>query len=204
MITNLPNMLTLSRVLMVPLLVAVFFLEGDTANWAALAVFTAASLTDFFDGYFARVRHQQSEFGRFLDPIADKLLVATAIIMLAAFGRLEGLTVLPAVVILCREFVVSGLREYLGARAVELPVSKLAKWKTFIQMVAIGFLLVGPASPDAIPSVAIGQVGLWLAAGLTLITGLAYLRGGIRSVAAADSGQEMDTREGSKPAGKSG
>ncbi len=181
---NLPNLLTFSRILVIPLLVGAFFLDGDKANWIALALFVAAGVTDFFDGYVARRRDQESNFGRFLDPVADKLLVAAAIFMLAATGGIAGLAVLPALVILCRELLVSGLREFLAQLDVSVPVSRLAKWKTGIQMVAIGILLVGDAGPAALPVRTIGEVGLWAAALLTLITGYDYLRAGLRHMMA--------------------
>ena len=121
-----------------------------------------------------------SPLGRFLDPIADKLLVAAVIVMLVATRQIEGLGVIPAIIILCREILVSGLREYLAEIKVAVPVSRLAKWKTAIQMVALGFLIVGSAGPDQIPTVIIGEVGLWVAALLTLITGYDYLSRGLK------------------------
>ncbi|HVO17567.1 MAG TPA: CDP-diacylglycerol--glycerol-3-phosphate 3-phosphatidyltransferase [Alphaproteobacteria bacterium] len=184
---SLPNVLTLSRVVMIPLLVAAFFLPRPAANWTALAIFAAASITDFFDGYVARRRAQYSDFGRFLDPLADKLLVAAAIVMLAAVHRLPGLVILPAIVILLREFVVSGLREFLAGISIGVPVSRLAKWKTTVQMVALGFLIVGDAAPAAVPAQAIGEVALWVAAALTIVTGYAYLRAGIGHIVATDA-----------------
>ena len=122
---------------------------GDCARWFGCALFTAAALTDWLDGHVARRWAQQSELGRFLDPIADKLLVAATLLMLTAFGRLPAGALLPALVILCREILVSGLREYLAGLRVGLPVSRLAKWKTAIQMIAIGFLIVGDAGPGS-------------------------------------------------------
>lgn len=184
MITSLPNLLTLSRIVVIPVLVALFFMPGETAKWAALAIFALAGVTDYFDGYFARTRRQISALGRFLDPVADKLLVASVILLLVAFGRIAGWTVLPALVILCREILVSGLREFLAGLRVRVPVSRLAKWKTGIQMVAIGFLIVGDAVPDGIPALAIGAAGLWIAAGLTLVTGYDYLRSGLKYMTA--------------------
>src|SRR5262245_11651917 len=124
----------------------------------------------------ARRWEQQSEIGRFLDPVADKLLVSATLFMLTAFGRLSAEALLPALVILCREILVSGLREYLAGLRVGLPVSRLAKWKTGIQMVAIGILIVGEAGPDFLPVVAVGETLLWVAALLTLVTGYDYLR----------------------------
>jgi len=144
------------------------------------ALFSAAGFTDWLDGHVARRWAQQSEFGRFLDPIADKLLVSATLFMLVAKGRFNSeWALLPALVILCREILVSGLREYLAALRVGLPVSRLAKWKTAIQMVAIGVLIVGSAGPDFLPVVAIGETLLWLAALLTLVTGYDYLRAGL-------------------------
>jgi cardiolipin synthase len=175
-LTSLPNMLTLSRILAIPVVVATFYISGDYARWFGCALFGAAGLTDWLDGHMARRWEQQSELGRFLDPIADKLLVSATLLMLTATGRLTGLVVLPALVILCREILVSGLREYLAGLSVGVPVSRLAKWKTTIQMIAIGFLIVGDAAPHAIPAVSIGEMLLWLAAILTIVTGYDYLR----------------------------
>ena len=184
---SLPNVLTLSRVVMIPLLVAAFFLPWPVANWTALAIFAAASITDFFDGYIARRRAQFSDFGRFLDPLADKLLVAAALLMLAGFDRLPGLAIIPAVVILVREIVISGLREFLAGIKIGVPVSKLAKWKTTIQMVALGFLIVGDAAPAAVPAQLVGEIALWIAAALTIVTGYDYLKAGIGHIVAADA-----------------
>lgn len=178
-LTSLPNLLTLSRILVIPLVVASFYVPGDYARWFACALFSAAGLTDWLDGHMARRWAQQSDFGRFLDPIADKLLVAATLFMLTATDRLSSGAVLPALVILCREILVSGLREYLAGLSVGLPVSRLAKWKTAIQMVAIGVLIVGDAGPAFLPVVALGEMLLWVAALLTLVTGYDYLRAGL-------------------------
>ena len=179
-LTSLPNLLTLSRILAIPLVVAMFFVPGDYARWFACVLFSAAALTDWLDGHMARRWAQQSELGRFLDPIADKLLVSATLFMLVAKGRFSAeWALLPALVILCREILVSGLREYLAELRVGLPVSRLAKWKTAIQMVAIGVLIVGNAGPALLPVVAIGETLLWLAALLTLVTGYDYLRAGL-------------------------
>jgi cardiolipin synthase len=182
---SVPNLLTLSRILAVPIVVATFYVEGDYARWFACALFTAAAVTDWLDGHVARRWEQQSEIGRFLDPIADKLLVAATLFMLTTTGRLSAGAVLPALVILCREILVSGLREYLAGLRVGLPVSKLAKWKTAIQMVAIGVLIVGDAGPALLPVRAIGEMLLWMAALLTLVTGYDYLRAGLSHMAGA-------------------
>jgi len=174
MFATLPNRLTALRVVLVPVLVALFFVPGAAADWASLAVFAAAGFTDWLDGHLARSRGEETAFGRFLDPIADKVLVLAALVMLAAFDGMSGVTAVAAVIILCRELLISGLREFLGGRDVALPVSRLAKWKTAAQMVAIGFLLVGSAAP--IPATMIGEALLWLAAILSAVTAWDYLR----------------------------
>ncbi|MFZ2868607.1 CDP-diacylglycerol--glycerol-3-phosphate 3-phosphatidyltransferase [Zavarzinia sp.] len=182
MITNLPNLLTLFRIVVIPLMVAAFFLDFPIANWVSLTLYTAACVTDYFDGWLARAWNQVSPLGRFLDPIADKLLIAAALLMLVAKGHIVGPAVVAAVVIMCREVLVSGLREFLAELRVSVPVSKLAKWKTTVQMLALGFLMVGRASPDAIPSEDIGLWCLWIAAALTLVTGYDYLRAGLKHI----------------------
>lgn len=180
MLTSLPNILTLSRIIAIPIIVALFFIPGAWAAWTACVLFTAAAITDYFDGYFARARAEVSVIGRFLDPIADKLLVAAVLFLLVAVDRLSGPSILPAVVILLREVLVSGLREFLAGANVGLPVSRLAKWKTGVQMVALGFLIVGDYGPDIIPVTLIGTIGIWAAGLLTLVTGWDYLLAGLR------------------------
>lgn len=186
MLTSLPNLLTLSRIAVLPLLVGAFYLDSPWSNMVACAVFAGASLTDYLDGWLARTYQQTSSLGRFLDPVADKIMVAVALMMLVADARITGLMVLPALVILCREILVSGLREFLAELQVGLPVSRLAKWKTAIQMIAISFLLLGDAGPSWLPVTRIGEISLWLAAGLTLITGYDYLRAGLRHMREID------------------
>jgi len=174
MLTKIPNMLTIGRIAAIPLLIlALISFDAPFANWIAFSLYTVACLTDFFDGYLARVLRQQSAFGRFLDPIADKLLVASVLLALVGVDRIQGVTVFPAAIILCREILVSGLREFLAEVRVPMPVTALAKWKTTIQMLALGFLLVGPAGPDfwMLTTTEVGVIGLWGAALLTLITG---------------------------------
>ncbi|MFQ5775823.1 MAG: CDP-diacylglycerol--glycerol-3-phosphate 3-phosphatidyltransferase [Kiloniellaceae bacterium] len=181
MLTNLPNLLTLSRIATIPVLVGLLYFHDPVTRWIGLVLFIAAGLTDYLDGYLARHRGEVSALGRFLDPIADKLLVASLIVMLVAIGDVAGLVVIPAIVILCREILVSGLREYLAEIKVPLPVSKLAKWKTAIQMVALGVLIVGEeAGPALLPMQVIGDTGLWIAALLTLVTGYDYLARGLK------------------------
>jgi cardiolipin synthase (CMP-forming) len=199
MLTTLPMTLTLSRIIAIPVVVALFYVQGDYIRYVACAIYTAAAVTDYFDGYFARAWQQQTKLGRIFDPIADKLLVAATILMLVAVGRIGAWDVLPALVILCREVLVSGLREFLAEiNKHNLPVSRLAKWKTGIQMTALGFLIVGDAAPTSwFPVTLVGQVGLWIAALLTLITGYDYLAEGIKHV-----GEETPQGERPKPAAK--
>ena len=174
-----PNLLTLGRVAAVPFFVAAFWLPAPAVYWATFALFAAASATDWFDGWLARRNDQVSDFGRFLDPIADKILVAAALVMLVASGRLSEASVIAAIIILVRELVVSGLREFL-AGAVVVPVTQLAKWKTAVQMAAIAILLVAGAFAQNLRLLLIGEVLLWIAALLTVATGAAYLRAGFR------------------------
>lgn len=199
------NMLTLSRIAVLPVLIALLYLPQQWAAWAACAVFAAAGITDWLDGYLARVRSEQSDFGRFLDPIADKLLVAATLMMLVAMGRVDGWSVISALIILCREILVSGLREFLAGLSVGLPVSRLAKWKTGIQMVALAILIVGKDGPAWLPVKLIGEIGLGLAAALTLITGYDYLRAGLthmRDGAKDGQGQRPPGKNAGKNTGK--
>ncbi len=175
---NLPNLLTYGRVVAVPIVVAFLFWPAEPwARWSALAIYIVAAVTDFFDGYLARAWSQQSSLGRMLDPIADKLLVAAALLALTADHTIHGVTLWAAIIILCREILVSGLREYLAELRVPVPVTAVAKWKTTVQMTAIGFLIAGPAGDAVLPgTVVIGVVLLWIAALLTLYTGWDYMR----------------------------
>lgn len=185
---NIPNLLTYGRILAVPLIVLCFFVEGrlhgsDLARWIAVALFSAASITDWLDGYLARLWDQSSNIGRMLDPIADKLLVASVLLLLAADGTIAGWTIWAAIIILCREILVSGLREYLAALKVSVPVSKIAKWKTTIQMVSLIFLLAGPAGDKVLPyTTEMGITLLWIAALITIYTGYDYFRAGLKHV----------------------
>ncbi len=184
MITTLPNLLTLSRILAIPALIGAFYLVSPLSNWLAFAIFAIAGITDILDGYLARSMGEESGLGRFLDPVADKLLVAATLLMLVYVGRIGDWTILPTVVILCREILVSGLREFLAELRVSVPVSRVAKWKTAVQMLAIGFLIVGEAGWEPIPVMEIGRLGMWLAALFTIYTGYDYLRVGLRHVTA--------------------
>jgi len=200
MLTSLPNLLTLFRIAAIPGIVALFFLESNLGKYLACGLFSIAAITDFFDGYLARAYGQQSSFGQFLDPVADKLLVSSALLMATAFGQIGGLTLLPAVVILCREILVSGLREFLAGLRIGVPVSTLAKWKTMIQMFAIGFLIVGDAGPDWLPVRLIGEAGLWAAAVLTLITGYDYLQASLHHIT-GETDRDPAPREGARDDG---
>ena len=186
MITTVPNLLTLSRIIAIPALIGAFYLSSPLSNWLAFAIFVVAGITDILDGYVARSMGSESGLGRFLDPIADKLLVAATLLMLVYVGRIGDWAILPTVVILCREILVSGLREFLAELRVSVPVSKVAKWKTMLQMVAISFLIVGEAGWDSIPVMEIGRTGIWIAAIFTIYTGYDYLRAGLRHVTTAE------------------
>jgi cardiolipin synthase (CMP-forming) len=190
---TLPNILTYARIAAIPVVVGCIFAQSILGGplvlrWVALAVFIAAAITDFLDGYYARIWDQHSAFGRMLDPIADKLLVASCLLMLAADGIIHGWTLWAAIVILCREILVSGLREYLAALRVSVPVTKLAKWKTTVQLVAIGFLLAGDAGDEVLPfTTQTGLSLLWVSALVTIYTGYDYFRAGIHHLIEEDS-----------------
>jgi cardiolipin synthase len=189
----LPNILTYGRIAAVPVVVGCMFWQnilhgGLWLRWVALAVFIAAGVTDFLDGYLARMWGQQSSLGRMLDPIADKLLVASCLLMLAAESTIHGWALLAAVVILCREILVSGLREYLAELRVSVPVTRLAKWKTTLQLIAVGFLICGEAGDAVVPVVTrLGVMLLWLSALLTLYTGWDYLQAGVHHLTREDA-----------------
>jgi cardiolipin synthase len=180
---NLPNNLTYGRLVAVPVVAALLLWGGNGARWLALLLFIVAAITDFFDGYLARKWGQQSALGRMLDPIADKVLVAVILLVLAADRTISGWHIWAAIIILSREVLVSGLREFLAELRVSVPVTKVAKWKTTVQLVAVGFLIAGPAGDKIMPYVSdFGLAGLWVAAALTLYTGYDYFRAGIGHV----------------------
>jgi cardiolipin synthase len=180
---SLPNVLTYLRILAVPAVaLCLFLIPGDAGRWWALGIYIAACITDWLDGYLARAWRQQSTLGRMLDPIADKLLVGTTLLMLAHDNTIDRLNLAAAVIILCREILVSGLREFLAELNVKVHVTQLAKWKTTLQMVALGILLAGPAGNKLIPGVTYGGLTLlWVAALLTLWTGFDYLKAAVRT-----------------------
>jgi len=180
--TSLPNILTYGRIAAVPVLAGVlFFGTSETSRWLAFAIFVLACLTDWLDGYLARIWEQQSNLGRMLDPIADKLLVGATLLMLVHVGTIGGWSIWAALIILSREILVSGLREFLAELNVKVHVTQLAKWKTAMQFVALAMLLAGPAAESVLRGTTnAGVVLLWIAALLTLLTGYDYLKAGIR------------------------
>ena len=182
MIFTFANILTMMRLLLLPLIIACFYLESTYASlaiWACFGLYALSSITDFFDGWVARKFDQVSAFGTFLDPIADKIFVASILLLLIAFNRIEGLWLIAVLIIFFREFLISGLREFLGPYNVKMPVSKLAKWKTTVQMISLGILILSPLHTLALT---IGQWSLVAAAILTVITGWNYMKIGIDEI----------------------
>ena len=178
---NIPNLLTLSRIALIAAIYLALQLDGAHSYWLAVGFYTLAALSDFLDGWLARKMHHISAFGQMLDPIADKLMVAAVLVMLIANYTLSGWHIIAVLIILLREIFVSGLREYLTQSNIELPVSPMAKIKTAVQMIALGFLLSGPAGVAVLAQAhLIGLALLWLAAVLTLYTGYDYLRIGLK------------------------
>ena len=179
MLKNIPNILTSLRIILIPILVSAFYIDSMIFHYIAVAIFIFASITDFFDGFLARAWKVQSNFGKMLDPIADKLLVASTLMMMVDKGIAP---VLPTLVILCREILVSGMREYLAELKVKvsLPVSHLAKIKTGAQMVAIIILLLGEETTGIPYTNLVGKISIWIAAILTVVTGYEYLKQGIK------------------------
>src|SRR5438045_2291028 len=183
---TLPNLLTLSRIFAVPLLVALLWRPAPVDYAITFVLYCIVGMTDYFDGYLARAQGRISRLGQFLDPIADKIMVGAVLVMLISSRKanpmpeIAGLHIIPALVILLREIIVSGLREFLAELRVSMPVSALAKWKTTLQMVSLGALILGGAVPHLAWVHLVGIVCLWLAAALTLVTGYDYLRIGLR------------------------
>ena len=177
---NLSNILTISRIVVIPLIVFFIYLKSPVYGWLAFVLFCLAGVTDYFDGYFARIRNEVSNLGTFLDPIADKLLVAAVILILTSKEVIAGWETIPALIILLREIAVSGLREYLAKIKVSVPVSRIAKIKTSIQLIALAFLILSESGITVIPIISIGKLALWIAGLLTLYTGYDYLKSGLR------------------------
>ena len=182
---TLPNLLTLSRILAVPILVFLLWKPAPYDYLFTFILYCVVGITDYFDGYLARAQGLTSRLGQFLDPIADKIMVAAVILVLAAQGVLRGpyvgdMHVIAGLIILMREIAVSGLREFLGGLQVSVPVSKLAKWKTTFQLVSLGALIFGGAFPAEAWIHQVGLFSLWSAAALTMVTGYDYLRIGLK------------------------
>ena len=192
MIFNVANLLTILRVLFIPLIIFIFFLDSDFMRKLAALFFLIASITDYLDGLLARFFKEESKLGELLDPIADKIIVATALILLVMDGTIKNYEVIAAIIILTREILISGLREFLAGGRIKLPVSNLAKAKTFLQMFAISALLTGETGNKIINfqdynAQTIGMILLWLSAFLTLFTGYEYLRKGIDHAISEDN-----------------
>ena len=192
MLRKIPNILTVGRILIVPFFVLAFYLPGFYGDLTALILFIIASFTDFLDGMLARLLGQESKLGELLDPIADKIIVAAALILLVMDGTIQNYEVIAAIIILTREILISGLREFLAKGKIKLPVSSLAKLKTFLQMISIALLLSGDTGNKIINfqeynAQTIGIIFLWLSAALTLFTGYEYMRRGIDHAISEDS-----------------
>jgi cardiolipin synthase len=192
MLKKIPNILTIGRIIIVPFFVLAFYLPGFYGDLTAFALFVIASFTDFLDGMLARMMGEESKLGELLDPIADKIIVATALILLVMSGTIKHYEVVAAIIILTREILISGLREFLARGQIKLPVTNLAKLKTFLQMVAISLLLTGETGNKILNfqdynAQSIGMVLLWLSAFLTLYTGYEYLRKGIDHAMSEDN-----------------
>jgi cardiolipin synthase len=192
MLKKIPNILTIGRIIIVPFFVLAFYLPGFYGDLTACVLFVIASFTDFLDGMLARMMGEESKLGELLDPIADKIIVATALILLVMDGTIRHYEVIAAIIILTREILISGLREFLAKGQIKLPVSNLAKLKTFLQMVAISLLLTGETGNKILNfqdynAQTIGIILLWLSAFLTLYTGYEYLRKGIDHAMSEDS-----------------
>ena len=183
MILNIPNILTLLRIALIPFIATLLFITFAWAAWAALVLYTLACVSDWLDGFLARRMNVTSAFGRFLDPIADKLLIAILLLLFAGLDRINGLWLIPACVIMFREVIIAGLREFLGPQNITIHVSKLAKWKTTSQMIALGFLVVGDYGDIILPeTLLIGNILLTISAILTFISGSDYMRQGMKAI----------------------
>ena len=177
---NISNILTLLRIIVIPVIVICIYLKNPVYGWLGFVLFCLASITDYFDGYIARIRNEITNFGTFLDPIADKLLVAAVILILTSKEVIADWETIPALIILLREIAVSGLREYLAGIKVSVPASRISKIKTGIQLIALALLILIESGINIIPILLIGKVALWIAGILTLYTGYDYLKSGLR------------------------
>lgn len=177
---NISNILTLLRIAVIPIIVICIYMKEPYFGWIAFFLFCLASITDYFDGYIARLRNEITNFGTFLDPIADKLLVAAVILILTSKGIIKDWDTVPALIILLREITVSGLREYLASIKVSIPVSRIAKLKTFLQLSALAILILSESTVDLTLILYLGKIFLWLAGILTLYTAYDYVKGSIK------------------------
>ena len=177
---NISNILTLLRIAVIPIIVICIYMKEPYFGWIAFFLFCLASITDYFDGYIARLRNEITNFGTFLDPIADKLLVAAVILILTSKGVIKDWDTVPALIILLREITVSGLREYLAGIKVSIPVSRIAKLKTFLQLSALAILILSESTVDLTLILYLGKIFLWLAGSLTLYTAYDYVKGSIK------------------------
>ncbi|MDC0045536.1 CDP-diacylglycerol--glycerol-3-phosphate 3-phosphatidyltransferase [Pelagibacteraceae bacterium] len=177
---NISNILTLLRIAVIPIIVICIYMKEPYFGWIAFFLFCLASITDYFDGYIARLRNEITNFGTFLDPIADKLLVAAVILILTSKGVIMDWDTVPALIILLREITVSGLREYLAGIKVSIPVSRIAKLKTFLQLSALAILILSESTVDLTLILYLGKIFLWLAGILTLYTAYDYVKGSIK------------------------
>ncbi len=177
---NLSNFLTLIRIIVIPIIVLCIYLKDPFFGWTAFVLFCLASITDYFDGYLARIRNEITNFGTFLDPIADKLLVAAVILILTSKGVIADWETIPALIILLREITVSGLREYLAGIKISVPVSRIAKLKTLIQLFALALLILSESLINIFPIIYLGKIFLWIAGLLTLYTAYDYVKTSIK------------------------
>ena len=177
---NLSNLLTISRIAIIPIILVMIIFKNPITSWVAFILFVIAGITDFIDGYLARLRKEETDFGTFFDPIADKLLVSSVILVLTAIGTIQSWLTIPALIILLREIIVSGLREFLAGIKVSVPVSRIAKFKTTIQIVSLAVLILSEGEKDIEFLLFFGKITLWLAAVLTLYTGFDYFRAGFK------------------------
>ncbi len=177
---NIANLLTIARIVVIPIIVICIYLKSPFYGWIAFILFCLASITDYFDGYIARIRNEITNFGTFLDPIADKLLVSAVILILTSKEVIADWETIPALIILLREIAVSGLREYLAGIKVSVPASKISKLKTSIQLIALALLILSESQISFLPILLIGKFALWIAGILTLYTGFDYLRSGLK------------------------
>tara|TARA_A100001011_G_scaffold49005_1_gene46729 strand:+ start:12513 stop:13055 length:543 start_codon:yes stop_codon:yes gene_type:complete len=177
---NLSNILTLIRIAVIPIIVFCIYLKNPYFGWIAFILFCLASISDYFDGYLARLRNEVTNFGTFLDPIADKLLVAAVILILTSKGIIRDWDTIPALIILLREITVSGLREYLAGVKISIPVTRIAKLKTLLQLSALALLILFENSIDIYPIFYLGKFFLWLSGLLTLYTAYDYIKASIK------------------------